>query len=386
MKKLFTFIAVCFMSITMFACGDTGSTTGETTDPNKEYINIGFIGNLSGGAKYYGDQVQNGIKLAIKNINAAGGVLGKDLRLVSKDDAGDATQAVTVYNQIKDEVDCIVGPVLSGTSEAVANLANKDGIPMITPSGSAESLTKDRDFVFRTCLTDPSQGTYLANFAKEKDFKKIVVLKNSSIAYSTGICDYFAAQAKVKGLNIAKTIDYTDDNYLTNVDSFVQQIIDADADCVVLPDYSKVNSSFAEAVHDIDENIVFLGADGWDGILDATDTDAKYFNNCYFTNNLFSGDTAELVVKFYQDFKNEYKTDDISSFAALAYDAVYVYKDAFAKAGSTDKEKVRVALNEIEFKGATGSITFDENGNPKRDVPIVKIVDGQYKLEKKITA
>lgn len=384
MKKIFSLVIAFCCCVALFACGGKDNNT----------IEVAFIGNLSGGAKYYGEQVKMGAELALKEINAAGGVsvdfeggkIKKQMKFIVKDDAGDATQAAQVYNQVKGKVCAVIGPVLSGAAESVANLCQKDGMPMITPSGSAESLTKGRDFVFRTCLTDPGQGTYIANFAEEQGYTTAVILKNSGSAYASGVCEYFVAQASNVGIEVVKTLEYTDENYLATLDQLAQQVVDANADVIVCPDYTKVNAAFAEAVHKLDENQVFVGADGWDSIVTAAEVDAKYLNNCYFTNNLFSGDKSENIVNFYKNFKTEYNTDDISAFAALAYDAVYVLAKAIEDAGSTDKAAIKNAIQKVNLVGITGNITFDANGNPQRDVPIIQIVDGEYVLKTKVTA
>lgn len=378
MKKILLGFVMACVAITCCACGGSNSDT----------VKVGFVGNLSGDYKFYGEQVKMGADLAVKEINAKGGVLGKNVELVVKDDAGDPVQAATVYQQIKGKVCAIVGPVLSGASESVAGLANNDKIAMITPSGSAESLTKNRDYVFRACLTDPSQGKYLYNFASEQKYKKVYVLKNEGSTYSSGIVDTFVKETTKTGadVEVCGTGVYNDDNIVKNLQALVTNIVNAKPDAILCPDYVAVNQMIVKEVRKQNTTIPFLGADGWDGVVDdVADADKALFNNCYFTNNLFSGDTDEKIQNFYKAFKAEYPDITISAFAALAYDSVYMVKDAIKAAGSTDKTAIRDNLAKINFTGATGKITFDADGNPSREVPIIVLENGVPKLVKKIT-
>lgn len=378
MKKLLLAAVTAVVAISCCACGGTGS----------DKVKIGFIGNLSGDYKFYGEQVKMGADLALKEINQNGGILGRQAEFVVKDDAGQAAQATQVYSQIKGQVCAIVGPVLSGTSEAVANLANADGLAMITPSGSADSLTKDRDYVFRSCLTDPSQGKYLYTFAKEQEYNNVYVLQNTGSAYSTGIVNTFKAETEKEGatVSIVGTGTYTDQTITNMIASLVTNIQEANPDAILCPDYVQINQIIVKEVRKVNTDVVFLGADGWDGVLDdVADADKALYNGCYFTNNLFSGDTDEKIQNFYAAFKAEYPDTTISAFAALAYDTVYMVKEAITNAGTTDKKAVRDALASINFVGATGRITFDAQGNPSREVPIILLKDGVPTLVKKVT-
>ena len=189
MKKILFLVSL--LALFVLSCGAKASK-------DKNVIKVGVIGALTGNVAQYGTSTINGFKLKVKEINAAGGINGKKIEIVEADSKGDVQEAINAFKKMvsQDKIDIFVGEVTSGPSLAIAPLAQQAKIPMITATGTAFDITKDKDFVFRTTFTDPYQGVVAAKYAKAKGVKSISILTNSSNDYSVGIANAFKEQAK----------------------------------------------------------------------------------------------------------------------------------------------------------------------------------------------
>lgn len=395
MKKVLGVLVLVLLSVCcLFGCKKN----------DKDVIKLGVVSNLSVAAQFYGEEVVNGYKLAVSEINANGGVEvnGKKMKieLVIKDDAADASTAVTQYNAMADDIDGVLGATITGTSIALSEACNSDGMPMVTPSGTGDRITYDdgklKSTVFRTCFIDSYQGTILAKLAQDKNVKKAVLFKNSSDAYSSGIADAFTAGASTYGYQVVQTLTYDNLEALrTSMSSFVTTTLAAEPEAVVVPDYTDQVRTVVAALREAGYTGMIFGGDGWDGVTtDYDSTKTQYFVNTFYATAIYPNDTTPKVAKFYADYKVAYndKANDFyrnghsevpSMFAALAYDAVYLYAEAFAKAGTTDNAKVVETLKGITFEGVTGSLTFDAKNNPQKSAPILTFkADGSLEYYK----
>lgn len=363
---------LCVASLTACAGGGGGGNT----------IKIGGLAPLTGGVAVYGVAAANGAKLYIKELNAKGGVLGKQIDFIIEDEKGDPIEAVNAYNKLvnNDKVVAIIGDVTSKPAIAVAQKSVADNIPMISPTATAEDVTKGAPNMFRACFLDPFQGTTMAKYATERlGAKKAAVIYNTSDDYSTGLAESFKATAEAAGLQIVAYEGYGKDDVdfkaqLTNIAAQSPEVL-------FVPDYYNTVVLIAAQAKEIGANFTLLGADGWDGVLGVAD-DATALNGAYFSNHYSTEDTDPLVQGFLKNYKAEYG-EDPNAFAALGYDAARILFDAIEKAGTTDKEKVIAALNATSIDGVTGHITFDENRNPIKSSAIIQIQDGKYTLADK---
>ena len=393
MKKVLGVLVLVLLSVCCFV--------GCKKD-KKDVIKLGVVCNLSVSAQFYGEEVVNGYKLAVDEINKAGGVEvdGKKLQLelVVKDDAADASTAVTQYNTMVDDIDAVLGATITGTSIALSEQCNADGMPMVTPSGTGDRITYDNDklksTVFRTCFIDSYQGTILAKFAKDKNAKRAVLFQCSGSDYSKGIANAFAAGASEYGYTVVETLTYDDLAALkTSMATFTTKTLAALPDIVVVPDYTDEVRTVVAALRTAGYEGVICGGDGWDGVTEGYDHPA-YFVNTFYATAIYPNDTTEKVAQFYAKYKAAFNDSSYdfyrnghsevpSMFAALAYDAVYLYAEAFKKAGSTDNAEVVKALKAITFEGVTGSLTFDSKNNPQKSAPILTFkADGSLEYYK----
>lgn len=377
-KKLIPILA---LSLVLSACGASNSNnSGAKSSGNgsEDTIKIGGIIPKTGAAAVYGNTAENGIKLAIEEINQSGGVNGKEIEYVSEDDKGDPTESVTVYNKLMEEdVKAIIGPITSKPAQAVADNSTDDNIAIITPTGTMDSITEGKDNVFRACFTDPLQGEILANFAADNlKVKKVAVLRNTSNDYSNGVADKFIEVAKEKSLEIV-----ADEGYGENDIDFKVQLTNINKkspDLILVPEYYEKDVSIAGQAKELGIKSKIIGPDGWDGVLATVAKGSEdTLEGIYFTNHYAVDDEAENIQNFVKKYEEKYN-EKPSAFAALGYDTVYIYKEAFENAKSDSKEDLISAIKEVQYNGITGNLKFGENNNPIKSAAIIKIENGKY--------
>lgn len=360
------------------ACG------GEKKVPESTTVKIGGLAPLTGSLAIYGVTTTNGAELAVKEINANGGINGKQIDYIVLDTKGDATESVMAYNKlVDDKVAAVIGDITSKPTVAVAEIAAQDNMPMITPTGTQVDITEAGPNVFRVCFTNPYQGTVLATLAKERFGAQTAgILVNNSSDYSDGIAKAFTEQAEKLGINITVKEGYADGD--RDFRAQLTKIAVVNPDVLLIPEYYEQASLIAAQAREMGVKSIFVGSDGWDGISKTLDETAyKVIENSYFTNHFSMQDESPKIQNFIKAYKDTYK-EDPSAFSALGYDAVYMMKEAIEKAGSTEKQAIVDALKGIEYDGITGYLTFDENNNPVKAVTILKIQNGEYVFDSKI--
>lgn len=369
MKKIIAMLAGATM---MMSCGANQSQEESST------IKVGGMGPLTGSAAMYGITVDKGAKLAFEEINANGGVLGKKFEYISLDEKADPIEAVNAYNKLTDEgVVAILGSVTSKPTLAVAELAAQDGIPMITPTGTQINITDAGPNIFRVCFTDPYQGSTLAKFSKDKlGAKTAAIMVNTSSDYSDGIANAFIKQAEKEGIKVVAKEGYSDGD--KDFKAQLTKINSENPDILVIPEYYELSALIATQAREIGMKSTFVGPDGWDGIIGALDSSSySVVDNSYFTNHYSTEDNNEKVQSFLKKYREKYN-EEPTAFSALAYDTVYVLKNAIDKAGTTDKAELTKAIKASDMDGVTGHLTLDENNNPIKAVTIIKVQDGKY--------
>ena len=360
------------------ACG------GEKKVPETTTVKIGGLAPLTGSLAIYGVTTTNGAELAVKEINANGGINGKQIDYIVLDTKGDATESVMAYNKlVDDKVAAVIGDITSKPTVAVAEIAAQDNMPMITPTGTQVDITEAGPNVFRVCFTNPYQGTVLATLAKERFGAQTAgILVNNSSDYSDGIAKAFTEQAEKLGINITVKEGYADGD--RDFRAQLTKIATVNPDVLLIPEYYEQASLIAAQAREMGVKSIFVGSDGWDGISKTLDETAyKVIENSYFTNHFSMQDESPKIQNFIKAYKDTYK-EDPSAFSALGYDAIYMMKEAIEKAGSTEKQAIVDALKGIEYDGITGYLTFDENNNPVKAVTILKIQNGEYVFDSKI--
>ena len=396
MKRLTACLLAALMVLAMTACGgnsnapasDAGNSTSGGDAGNGaasgETIKIGCLAPLTGEVSVYGIATSQGIKMGVDEINAAGGIDGRMIELITLDEKGDATEAVNAYNSLVDQgVVAIIGDVTSKPCIAVAELAAEDNMPMLTATGTAAEITTIGGNVFRTCFMDPFQGQIMATFAADNlGAKKVAVMYDIGSDYSQGLADSFKAQADTKGMELTAFEGYGTAD--TDFTSILNKIIATSPDAIFVPDYYGDVSLALIQARTAGYTGAMLGGDGWDGVLGALPADnLSVANNGYFSNHYATAD--EAAAKFLAQYKTLFG-DDGNAFAALGYDSAYIMADAIKRAGSTDADAIVAALAATDLECVTGHVTFDGNGDPIKSVAVTEFKDGEAVLNAKVSA
>ena len=379
-------VGMLLAGLVFTGCSNDGGNEGKKADDGakkeaSETVKLGNSAPLTGPVSVYGITTNNGIKLAVDEVNANGGILGKQIEWFEYDDKGEITDAVTNYNNLmQDEVEAIFGGVPSKPSLAIAESAANDEVVYITPTGTQANITEGKENAFRTCFTDPFQGEVLANFSKNNlDAKKVAILRNQSSDFSMGVADVYSKKAKGLGMEVVADESYGDSD--TDFKAQLTKVRKENPDVLFIPDYYEKVALIVPQVREAGIEATLVGADGWDTVLSVMDkSNFDAIEGSYFANQFTLDDPSEKVQNFVKAYEEKYG-DKPSTFAAEGYDTVYLYKQAVEEAGTTEWDKVIEALKNIKFDGITGSFTYDENHNPIKTAKMMKIVNGEYKFD-----
>ena len=343
MKKFFCMMMAVLMVLAMTACG--GETPPTPSQDETETIRIGGIGPLSGGYANYGFSVKNGAQLAVDEINAAGGINGKQVELSFQDSQADPESAVNAYGKLMDwGMQVSLGGVLSGETASIVAAAREDNIMLITPSGSADKCIDGNSRAFRVCFYDSFQGAAAAQYIKNNNMVDTVgILYQSDIDYSVGLYNAFVEECGKSGITIAETQTFTDATK-TDFSTQINALVNSGVKLVFIPFYAEEASTFlTQARGKFADDVYFFGADGLDGILGKVEQDPTIANNVLMLTPFAADDPAENVQAFVKAYQAAYNATP-DQFAADAYDAVYVIKAAVEKAGTTDGDAMAAAM------------------------------------------
>ena len=382
-KKAASIALVSALTVSMAACGNGGGSDKGSADADT--FKIGGIGPTTGDAAIYGTAVQNGIQLAIDEINEAGGINGYQIEFKFEDDQSDSEKSVNAYNTLKDwGMQMLVGTTTSTPCTAVVEETHADNMFQLTPSATAvESIQYDN--AFRMCFSDPDQGAASATYiAENKLAEKIAVIYDSSDVYSSGIYEKFAAEAANQGLEIVDAEAFTADSN-KDFSTQLQKAQSAGAELVFLPIYYTEASLILKQADTMGYAPKFFGCDGMDGILQVENFDTKLAEGLMLLTPFAADAQDELTQKFVTSYKENYGETPIQ-FAADAYDAIYAIKAAMEEADITPEtsvsdtcDKMKEAMLKIKVNGLTGEdMTWTEDGEPHKAPKAVKVVDGAY--------
>ena len=389
MKKFISVMLVAAMAVTaLTGCGSNSSSSSSKKDADKYYI--GGIGPTTGATAIYGTAVKNGAQIAVDEINAAGGINGKQIEYRFEDDQNDAEKAVNAYNTLKDwGMQMLVGTTTTAPCIAVAGKTASDNMFQITPSASSpDVLSSGNGNVFQVCFTDPNQGVASAQYiAKNKLATKIGIIYDSSDVYSSGIEEKFESEAKTQGLNIVSKAAFTADSK-TDFGTQLQKAKDAGADLLFLPIYYQEASIILKQADTMGYKPKFFGVDGMDGILTVENFATQLAGDVMLLTPFAADAKDKAVQNFVKTYKEKYK-DTPNQFAADAYDAVYALKAAIEESKATTDmtasdmfDALKGAMTKIKMQGLTGGedgLTWNESGEVTKSPKAVIIKNGAYK-------
>ena len=365
-------LAVLFAFILPWSISANGSK-----DSDNATIKVGGIYPLSGSVAVYGVEARNGVELAVAEINAAGGINGKQVELIAEDDEGNPEKTVNAYKKLttKDGVKFIIGSLTSGCTQAITSFAQAQKVLLVAPAATMASITDAGSFIFRVCFIDPFQGTVGAKFAySELGVRNAAVLYDVGNDYSVGLYENFKAYFENAGGKLVATESYNTGDKDFNAQ--LTKIKNASPDVVYLPDYYSTVALIAKQLRAQGITCPIVGADGWGGI---TDNAGDEVLNGFYSDHYAADSTDSKVVEFVGKYTKKYNATP-TAFAALGYDAMYVIKDAIVRANSTDTIKVQAAMEQTSGSYVTGNLKFDAKRNPTKSAVILEIVKKDGKL------
>lgn len=372
--------ALLALSVASFgACKKPGGQGSGSSGSSSEIV-IGHYASMTGNTAHFGQDTDKAVRLAVDEVNAAGGVLGRQVKVVTLDDRGDSAEAANAVTRLIDveKVHALIGEVASSLSLSGGRVAQRRKVPMVSPSSTNPKVTEVGDYIFRVCFLDPFQGKVMAKFAKENlKLEKIAILKDVKNDYSIGLAEAFKDAYEKMGGKIVVEQSYSQGD--TDFSAQVTAIKGTDAQGIYIPGYYAEVGSIARTAQRLGVKLPLMGGDGWDA-PDLFKIGGDALENTYFSNHFAPDVASDKAKKFVDDFKAKYKIEP-TGLGALGYDAATVLFDAMKRAGKTEPEPIRVALSETkDFEGVTGKITIDSGRNATKSAVVLKIEGGKAKF------
>ncbi|CAN5369810.1 ABC transporter substrate-binding protein [soil metagenome] len=384
MKSPFLACFLIGLSAVVISCNKEGSGGSSSSSDTGGDIKIGHVASKTGDTATFGVSADKGIRLALDEINAKGGVLGRKVEVITEDDRSLADEAKTACSKLitRDKVCAILGEIASSRSIAIAPVCEDAKIPMLSPGSTNPKVTQGYQYVFRNCFIDPFQGTAMAKFAMDAKpnglgLKKFAVLYPVNSDYGVGLKDFFIAAVKQRGGEIVAESAYTEKSDV-DFKGQLTKIKAANPEAIFVSGYYTEAGLIANQARELGISVPLLGGDGWDS--DQTIQIGKQaIEGCYFTNHYSPDEDRPEVKKFVADYKARFDNKVPDAMAILAYDAMKIMCDSITRAGSTDGKKIAEALaNTKDFPGASGITTIDKDHNAKKSVVILKIENGKF--------
>ena len=344
-------------------------------------IKVGEFASLTGKEAAFGQSSHKGTLLAVEEINAAGGVLGRKIQLITEDNQSKAGESATIAKKLisRHKVVALIGEVASMRSLEAAPIAQQSRIPMISPSSTNPKVTEIGNYVFRVCFIDPFQGVVMAKFARNTlKLKRVAVLTSVSSAYSVGLAKYFKERFVQDGGVIALEQRFTEGD--KDFKAQLTAIKAANVDGIFLPGYYTEAALVCKQARDLGMNLPLFGGDGWEApqliSIGGAAVEGTYYSTHYSPEN-----KSPAVSGFVERFRKRWDNEVPDAMAALGYDAAMVLADAIKRAGTTDSAKLRDALAATKnLPGVTGDTTLDAQRNASKAAVVIAVKDGQFKF------
>ncbi len=343
-------------------------------------IIIGEFASLTGKEATFGISSNEGTKLAIEEINASGGVLGKPIKLLTEDNQSKAGEPANVVNKLisKDGAVAILGEVASSRSLEAAPICQQNGIPMVSPASTNPKVTETGDFIFRVCFIDPFQGTVMANFATNTlKAKKVAIFTDVKSDYSKGLAKFFKEGIAKNGGQVVAELDFNGGD--KDFKAQLTAIKSAGPDAIFVPGYYTDVALIAIQAKQLGLNVPLCGGDGWESQT-LLDIGKDAVEGHYFSTHYAADAATPKVAAFVEAYKKRYNGKTPDAMAALGYDSAMILVDAIKRAGSTDGKAIRDALAATkDYDAVTGKISIDSNRDASKSAVILQVKDGKFK-------
>jgi branched-chain amino acid transport system substrate-binding protein len=369
--KIFTALAA---TVLLAGCKKEEAAGGGAT------IKVGEFASLNGSEAAFGRSSHNGTLLAVEQINAGGGVLGKKLELITEDNQSKDSESATAVKKLisRDQVVAILGEVASIRSLEAAPICQQNKVPQISPSSTNPKVTQIGDYIFRVCFIDPFQGTVMANFAtKTLKAKRVAVLTDVGSTYSVGLADYFKKGFVANGGEIIAEQKFTKDD--KDFKAQLTAVKGQNPDAIFVPGYYGQVTLIALQARELGISVPLFGGDGWEApeLIQGPGA-AAALEGCFYSTHFSPDQDAPKIKQFVADYQKKFSATP-DAMAALGYDSVLALVDAIKRANTTDGAKLRDALAALkDLDGVTGKTTLDENRNAQKPAVIIEIKGGKF--------
>jgi len=384
-KNLIIFTTLAVLSFGLLGCPpkEAGNTTTSAAGGD---ILVGEYGSMTGPQATFGQSTHNGIMMAADEINAAGGVNGRKIKVLSEDDQSKSEEAANAVTKLisQNNVMAIIGEVASSASMAAAPICQSNKVPMITPSSTNDEVTKKGDYIFRICFTDSYQGEYQAVFADQWSAangkpKSVAMLTDIKSDYSQGLAKVFTAKFGTLGGKIVGTQNYANGD--SDFRSQLTAIKGTNPSLLYVPGYYTDIGQIANQARELGITAPLLGGDGWESPK-LIEIGGKALEGCFYTNHYFYADPSPVVSSFVQKYKERYGQIP-DALAALGYDAMKTLADSMKRAAKLDGPSLRDAIGKTKgLVGVTGTINIGPERNAMgKKLVIEEIKNGQLTLK-----
>lgn len=366
-------------------------------------LRIGEFSSLTGATATFGQSTTKGIQMAVEEVNAAGGIGGVPVRVITEDDQGKPEEATTAVQKLvsQDQVIAVLGEVASSNSLAGAPVCQNAGVPMITPASTNPRVTQTGDYIFRVCFIDPFQGTVMAKFASQNlHLSNVAILRDARSDYSIGLAQYFTNTFKELGGTIVADESYQQGD--VDFKAPLTALLAKQPQAIFVPGYYTEVGLIARQVRELGYTGPLMGGDGWDSPK-LTEIGGASIEGCYFSNHYSVDDPNPAVQSFIQRFKSKHN-EVPDAMAPLAYDAARVLFAALTEVQAHHPEEWKAlasttvtagrkpamkALRDAiaktsNFAGISGTITLDQDRNARKSAVVLTIEKGAYKFVQSI--
>lgn len=370
MNRRLSFSLVCAAALALAGCQK--SSTDE--------IVVGEFASLTGKEATFGQSSHEGTVLAVEEINAAGGVLGKKIKLLTEDNQSKAGESANAVNKLiaKDGVVAMLGEVASSRSLEAAPICQQNGVPQISPSSTNPKVTQTGDYIFRVCFIDPFQGTVMANFAvKSLEAQRVAIFTDVKSDYSKGLAKFFKEGFLKAGGQVVAELDYNGGD--KDFKGQLTAIKAANPQGVFVPGYYTDAALICIQAKEVGLTVPLFGGDGWESEkLTEIGKDAVEGN--YFSTHYSPEAGGPKAKAFVDSYKKRYSGKLPDAMAALGYDSAMILFDAITRAGGTEGAKIRDALAATkDYDAVTGKITINKDRDADKSAVILQVKGGKFK-------
>ncbi len=349
-------------------------------------IKVGEFASLTGKEAAFGQSSHKGTLLAIEELNATGGALGRQFELITEDNQSKQGESATIVKKLisRDQVVALLGEVASGRSLEAAPIAQNYKIPMISPSSTNPRVTEMGSYIFRVCFIDPFQGTAMAKFAqKSLHLKKVALLTSVSSPYSVGLAKYFKETFAAIGGEITIEQKYSEGD--KDFKAQLTAIKAAGVDGIFVPGYYTEAALISKQARELELTFPIFGGDGWEA-PQLIEIGGKAMEGTYYSTHYSPENSSPAVQNFVKKFRARFAGETPDAMAALGYDSAMVLADAIKRAGTTEGPKLRTAIAATKgYDGVTGKTTIDSHRNATKAAVVITVKDGAFKFVESIT-